>query len=154
MRNRLLRAAYGAYVLRNWVTRPVTLGVRLMLVQAGGVLLVRPSYRTHWIFPGGLVDRGETPEQAAQREAYEEAGVVLRSRPCLFGVYTSFDEYKSDHVLVFVSEDFGLAPWRRDWEIDGRAVFDLHALPPQTSRATRHRLAEYSTQPGPISGAW
>lgn len=154
MRNRLLHAAYGAYVLRNWFTRPVTVGVRLLLVQGNGVLLVRPSYRRHWIFPGGLVDRGETPEQAARREAYEEAGVVVHSRPRLFGVYTSFDEYKSDHVLVFASEDFGLAPWRRDWEIDGRAVFDLDALPPQTSPATRRRLAEYRDEPGPFSGTW
>lgn len=154
MRTRLLRAAYRAYIMRNRLVRPVTLGVRLMLVRDGRVLLVRPSYKDHWTFPGGLVDRGETPEEAARREAREEAGVVVQARPQLFGVYTSFDEYKSDHVLVFVCRDFRLEPWRSGWEIHGRALFALDALPPDISLAARARLDEYSQGGAPFTGTW
>jgi 8-oxo-dGTP diphosphatase len=37
------------------------------------VLLVRLSYRNSWGLPGGLLKRGETPEEAARREVREES---------------------------------------------------------------------------------
>ncbi|GLU47048.1 NUDIX hydrolase [Nocardiopsis ansamitocini] len=40
------------------------------------VLSTCGEYAGHWLLPGGHIDEGETPEQAARREAYEEAGVV------------------------------------------------------------------------------
>ena len=39
----------------------------------GRVLLVRLSYRNSWGLPGGLLKRGENPEQAALREVKEES---------------------------------------------------------------------------------
>jgi ADP-ribose pyrophosphatase YjhB (NUDIX family) len=39
-----------------------------------------------WVFPGGFVDRGEHPERAAVREAWEEAGITVAVRG-LVGVY-------------------------------------------------------------------
>ena len=41
----------------------------------GALLLVRNSYRQGWGFPGGLLNRGETPVDAARRETQEEIGV-------------------------------------------------------------------------------
>lgn len=45
----------------------------------GALLLVRHSYRDRWGFPGGLLDRGETPEDGAVREAKEEVGIAIRT---------------------------------------------------------------------------
>jgi 8-oxo-dGTP diphosphatase len=39
----------------------------------GSVLLVRLSYRNSWGLPGGLLKRGESPEEAALREVKEES---------------------------------------------------------------------------------
>lgn len=39
-------------------------------------LLVKPSYKDHWDIPGGLVEAGELPTIAAEREAKEELGIV------------------------------------------------------------------------------
>ncbi|WP_030984058.1 NUDIX domain-containing protein [Streptomyces sp. NRRL S-1813] len=43
----------------------------------GRLLLVEPNYRDTWILPGGTVesDHGESPRQAARREAAEEIGL-------------------------------------------------------------------------------
>lgn len=44
----------------------------------GRVLLVKPNYRDHWLWPGGHVDEGESPDQACAREITEELGLTLR----------------------------------------------------------------------------
>lgn len=47
---------------------------------------IEPAYGA-WVFPGGFVDRGEHPEEAAVREAREEAGVEVRLDG-LLGIYS------------------------------------------------------------------
>jgi ADP-ribose pyrophosphatase YjhB (NUDIX family) len=67
------------------------LAAGVLLEEARGILLLRrgiePAYGK-WVFPGGFVDRGEHPEAAAAREAFEEAGVRIELRG-LVGVYQS-----------------------------------------------------------------
>ncbi|MFD6682799.1 MULTISPECIES: NUDIX domain-containing protein [Micromonospora] len=45
--------------------------------SAGNVLLVKPTYRDHWAFPGGYVDEGEYPHDACAREIREELGLSV-----------------------------------------------------------------------------
>lgn len=40
-------------------------------------LIVKASYKPYWTFPGGIIDPGETPKQAAIREAHEEVGIMV-----------------------------------------------------------------------------
>jgi 8-oxo-dGTP pyrophosphatase MutT (NUDIX family) len=44
----------------------------------GKVLLVKPSYGNTWEIPGGGLEQGEYPFQAAAREVREETGLELR----------------------------------------------------------------------------
>ncbi|HLI14837.1 MAG TPA: NUDIX domain-containing protein [Acidimicrobiales bacterium] len=49
-----------------------------VLVEGEALLLVRrrnPPGRGRWSLPGGRVEAGETPAQAAARELYEETGI-------------------------------------------------------------------------------
>lgn len=62
------------------------LAVGVVVFREGRVLLVRrgrPPAEGQWAFPGGSVEIGETLAQAAEREALEETGVVVRAGdPC------------------------------------------------------------------------
>lgn len=51
----------------------------------GALLLVRHVYRRRWGVPGGLLERGEDPAEAAVREVREEVGldVVLLGEPAV-----------------------------------------------------------------------
>jgi mutator protein MutT len=70
----------------------------------GKIVLARraidPGYGK-WVFPGGFVDRGETVEDAARREAHEEVGVEVELRE-LVGIYSY--PGKPIVVIVFAAE--------------------------------------------------
>lgn len=50
----------------------------LLFDQEGRVLLVDPTYKSGWEFPGGVVEAGESPTQAGAREVVEELGLSLQ----------------------------------------------------------------------------
>lgn len=125
------------------VFRPLTLGVKVLLVQDGQVLLVRHSYQDGWFLPGGGVQRGETVETAVHREAREELGATMINVR-LMGVFSNVREYKNDHVIVFVCEAFTIAGADSE-EIAEVRFFPLRQLPPSISEGTRRRVADYVT---------
>jgi len=51
------------------------------LVRDGRILMVHhvEGERTYWTLPGGGIEPGETPEQAAVREVFEETGIAVRA---------------------------------------------------------------------------
>lgn len=134
------------------LTRPTTVGVRLLAVKEGRVLLVKHTYLDGWYLPGGGVEAGETLRDAAMREAAEEAGAGLQDLR-LFGVYSSFLEGKSDHIVVFCCEAFS---WRKasSGEIESVESFALNELPEGTSPGTRRRIAEYAAGERAVAGHW
>ena len=70
-----VRILYYGYTALQFFYRPVTVGVRVMLIRDGQVLLIRHSYLRGWYLPGGGLKRGESMEAAARREAREESGL-------------------------------------------------------------------------------
>ncbi|MGH3395893.1 MAG: NUDIX hydrolase [Streptosporangiaceae bacterium] len=50
-----------------------------VVTSPSGVLAVwRADGEPSWVFPGGQIEPGETPAQAAAREAHEETGYTVR----------------------------------------------------------------------------
>ncbi|MDP5309953.1 NUDIX hydrolase [Streptomyces poriferorum] len=58
----------------------------LLFDEHDRVLLVDPTYKPGWEFPGGVVEAGEAPAQAGIREVAEEIGIHLAQTPKLLVV--------------------------------------------------------------------
>lgn len=75
------------------------------VIDDGRVLLLRrgnPPQLGKWTFPGGYVDLGETPTQAALRETMEEVGMRVKLGS-LLGLYTD-PEHPIAVVTVYLAE--------------------------------------------------
>lgn len=57
-----------------------------MTNENGQILIVRPSHKDGWIFPGGYVEIGESPSSAFLREIRAEIGVDLTTPPRLLSI--------------------------------------------------------------------
>ncbi|MDX2307494.1 MAG: NUDIX domain-containing protein [Hyphomicrobium sp.] len=122
----------------------VTLGVQAAVVDdQKRVLLIRHGYRPGWHFPGGGVERGESLETALARELQEEAGVMLRARPRLWGLFAHFDVFPGDHIALYVAD-----AWHQphvpapNSEIAEQRFVALDDLPAGLNRGTGRRLGE------------
>ncbi len=88
MSGRVQRAALRIYrrlptLGRRWVVRTLaptyTVGAMCFIERRdGALLLVRHLYRRRWGVPGGLLERGERPSDAALREVGEEVHLRVR----------------------------------------------------------------------------
>ncbi|MFI9768858.1 NUDIX domain-containing protein [Streptomyces sp. NPDC052415] len=58
----------------------------LLFDEQDRVLLVDPTYKAGWEFPGGVVEPGEAPARAGMREVAEETGIRLEDVPRLLVV--------------------------------------------------------------------
>lgn len=89
-------AEYGFKQLRTtisiavdrWFAPPQAAAVCLRFVDgAPQVLLISNKARTRWGIPKGHVEAGETSSEAAQREAFEEAGILGAAEQAVIGEY-------------------------------------------------------------------
>jgi 8-oxo-dGTP pyrophosphatase MutT (NUDIX family) len=120
-----IRLGYrGAHALLRayWlVRRPETRGAMVAVWHGGELLLVRTSYRPGWTLPGGYVERGESPSEAAARELAEEVGLHVAPGDLAHA-------YHGTHVIE-----------HRDDTVD---VFELHLEAPPRPRVDRREIVE------------
>lgn len=94
------------------------------------VLLLRREFFLLWDLPGGGIERGEDPAQAAVRETREETGYRIEiERP--FGIYLHQSVYgRGDQkTFAFAAKVVGGGPKRFGLEITGLRWFSPDRLP-------------------------
>lgn len=82
-------------------------GVSILPVHKGNILLQRqyryPVRSWQWELPGGFIDPGETPEEAAVRELEEETGYSVLKLHSLGAFYPSFGS-TNEKIHLFAAE--------------------------------------------------
>ena len=105
---------------------------RVLLIDPSGAVLMFLQYgkdhevRPRWITPGGGVDPGESHDQAAIREVFEETGLALESVPAAFleGDFAPdqrWHPYQRGHWAWYDVRVDRFAPTRDGWTDEERA---------------------------------
>src|SRR3954453_7416844 len=143
--HRMLDPAIRRVLHLYWrFARPMTLGVRAVVIDAQDrVFLVKHSYVAGWHLPGGGVEAGETLRSALARELAEEGGITALGPAALHGVFFNARVSRRDHVAIYVLRTFRQeGNPHNPREIIDHGFFPGDALPPDTTRGTRARIAE------------
>ncbi len=116
-------------------------GDQILLAKRG----LEPWYG-HWCIPGGFVDYGEHPEDAARRELMEEAGVRVTLTGFL-GIYVA--QYQRPGVMDWIQNTVYVGetddePIINDHEMLDVGWFDPNDLPDPMVPAHLVRLADWS----------
>jgi 8-oxo-dGTP diphosphatase len=108
-----------------------TLAAAVVLFDPDGrVLLVHQTYDgCRWGLPGGRLEPGESPQQAAVREVAEEAGVVV-TLDHLVGLYSLRSRRHGLRFIFHGTIQSGVPQPGSDGEISEVAWFAVDELPP------------------------
>ncbi len=97
---------------RRYPDAPVV-SVGVLVVHGGRILLAQRGHEPAeglWTFPGGVMELGETLEEAAVREVWEECGVRVRVRKPLTTVDRIFQDERGrveyHYVIVEMLADY------------------------------------------------
>ena len=144
LRQRFEPALRGLFHLYWRFARGMTLGVRAVVLDGDDrVFLVKHSYVSGWHLPGGGVEVGETFLDALRRELMEEGRIELRDEPVLHGIFFNSHVSRRDHVAIYLVRHFSQDRLPEpNHEIIASGFFAASALPDDTTKGTRLRIAE------------
>ena len=114
------------------MTRPRACGA---LIHNNSILMVRhvEPTRSYWTLPGGGLEAGETPAEAAVREVWEETGLLVKAVRLLWeGTYGHGDRTSREHCYLVEPEA----------ESEERHIVVLGLDPEEAHLPSHHRLLQ------------
>ena len=96
----------------------------------GRVLLARHVEGQQWVLPGGAIEPGEIPAEAAIREMLEETGIAVRLT-VLVGVFGGPDfivHYRNGHRTSYVMSVFAATAGEGAGQPDGQELLELRFM--------------------------
>ena len=124
-------------------------GIVFVFDCEGRILLQKRADDHTWCVPGGSMELGETPEQAARREAFEETGLVLSeleffniiSGEEAHHIYPNGDEvYALD--INYICRKYSGELRMQDDEVLELGFFDIEELPEGLWQRDRKTIME------------
>lgn len=101
--------------------------IDIMAVYAGKWVFCKHKKRDTWENPGGHIEKGETPLQAAKRELYEETGAIDCTFEPLCDYYISGEvdgKYYKGNVQVYFATVHALGELPPGSEMERIELFD------------------------------
>jgi len=132
----------------HFVDPKVAVGV--LVEGEEGVLLVRrvnEPLRGLWSLPAGFVNAHEDPQQAAERECWEETGLRVRVSGLVTVLAGREHRRGADIFIIYRAEVLGGTLTAGD-DADSAAFFPRGGLPPLAFHATQHVLGLGSEDEG------
>lgn len=103
-----------------------------------------------WNLPGGSLESGELPTEAAIRETLEETGLEIKIKR-LVGVYGK--PHRNELVFVFTAKVIG-GKIHRTSEADESRFFDLKKIPENTIPKHKERIWDAFENPSKPRFSW
>ena len=128
-------------------------GIVFLFDKEGRVLLQKRADDHTWCVPGGAMELGETPEEAARREMFEESGLLpaeleffsLCSGEDAHHIYLNGDEvYALD--VNYICRKYSGALCRQESEVLEQRFFEVDNLPADTVEKVRETIIEIVKQ--------
>lgn len=102
--------------------------VGVLLFDEGKLLVLEPTYKPNWLVPGGVVEKYESPYEAALRECAEEIGINIEITSFLCADYKRGDEDIGDAVhFLFL----GKLPSGAKIQIDNQEIKQFYWMAPE-----------------------
>jgi 8-oxo-dGTP pyrophosphatase MutT (NUDIX family) len=130
-------------------------GTSVIVVQDEMILLQKRADTGDWGYPGGYLEPGETPEEAAARELLEETGLSANNLQ-LYGVFAGENRhftYPNGHEVyvvdvVYICSDFTPSGVSPDDEVLEVRWFPFSDLPEQISLPVKDIIEGFIAEQG------
>jgi 8-oxo-dGTP diphosphatase len=131
----------------------------LFFNNEGQIMLVKPTYKTTWEIPGGIVEKNESPKLCCMREVSEELGLNRNIGRLLVVDYNSEKGEKTESLMfifyggILTSSEIETIQLNPE-ELNEFRFFNAETLPIDMSDVLRNRVFAAWKQVGKEDGIY